>query len=99
MVARALNRHATIWGDGPVDTALHRVAVDGISVILLRYGAPVKIEPLRPGTYYIVQIPLGGRAHVRFAGNQLWKSIPRMASCCRRTTMWCSTGHANASRS
>jgi AraC-like DNA-binding protein len=70
MVARALNRHDTIWGDGPVDTALHQVAINGISVILLRYGAPVKIEPLRPGTYYIVQIPLGGQAQIR-CGNKL----------------------------
>jgi AraC-like DNA-binding protein len=71
IVARALNRHATLWGQGPVDTALHRVAVGDISVILLRYGAPVKIEPLRPGTYYVVQIPLGGRAQIRSAGTRL----------------------------
>ena len=68
IVARALNRHATSWGQGPVDTALHQIAVNSISIILLRYGAPVKIEPLRPGTYYIVQIPLGGRAQVRCGG-------------------------------
>ena len=65
IVARALNRHATSWGRGPVDTALHRTAINDVSIILLRYGAPVKIEPLRPGTYYIVQIPLGGQAQVR----------------------------------
>jgi len=75
MVARALNRHATTWGHGPVDTALHRIAIGGISIILLRYGAPVKIEPLRPGTYYIVQIPLGGRAQVR-CGNALLEVDP-----------------------
>ena len=71
MVARALNRHATSWGSGPVDTALHRIAINDVSIILLRYGAPVKIEPTRPGTYYIVQIPLGGRAQVRCGSTQL----------------------------
>jgi len=68
MVACALNRHDTVWGGGPVDTALHQTAVGGISVILLRYGAPVKIEPTRPGTYYIVQIPLRGGAQIRCGG-------------------------------
>lgn len=71
IVARALNRHATSWGSGPVDTALHRIAINDVSVILLRYGAPVKIEPTRPGTYYIVQIPLGGQAQVRCGPTQL----------------------------
>ena len=71
IVASALNRHATSWGSGPVDTALHRIAINDVSIILLRYGAPVKIEPTRPGTYYIVQIPLGGRAQVRCGSTQL----------------------------
>lgn len=71
MVAQALNRHDTTWGGGPVDTALHQIAVGSTSVILLRYGAPVKIEPTRPGTYYIVQIPLRGRAQIRCGGAHL----------------------------
>src|SRR5690606_29951424 len=71
IVARALNRHATSWGRGPVDTALHRIAINDVSIILLRYGAPVKIEPLRPGTYYIVQIPLDGEAQIRCGGSLL----------------------------
>jgi AraC-like DNA-binding protein len=71
IVARALNRHDTVWGGGPVDTALHQTVVGSISVILLRYGAPVKVEPTRPGTYYIVQIPLRGSAQIRCAGAHL----------------------------
>ncbi|MGH3653083.1 AraC family transcriptional regulator [Glutamicibacter sp.] len=51
----------------------------GIGLHLLDYGAPVKISPEALETFYMVQIPLSGRA-VLHLGNQQVVSTARIAS-------------------
>jgi AraC-like DNA-binding protein len=62
IVTRALSRHKVSWSGGPVDAALHSATVGRLSIILLRYGAPARIEPEERNGFYIVQVPVRGRA-------------------------------------
>ena len=62
IVTRALSRHKVSWSGGPVDAALHTATVRRLSIILLRYGAPAHIEPEERNGFYIVQVPVRGRA-------------------------------------
>jgi AraC-like DNA-binding protein len=61
-VTRALSRHKVSWSGGPLDAALHSATVGRLSIILLRYGAPARIEPEERNGFYIVQVPVRGRA-------------------------------------
>ncbi len=51
----------------------------GIGLHLLDYGAPVKISPEALKTFYMVQIPLSGRAELQI-GRQQVVSTPQIAS-------------------
>jgi AraC-like DNA-binding protein len=57
----------------------HHVKIGGLSLNLLRYGAPVAIDPGPLETFFLVQMPLAGRAEIR-CGKEEFVSTPAVAS-------------------
>ena len=52
----------------PLDCHMHRVALGALSLNYLGYGADVAITPGRLDSFYLVQIPLTGRAEIKHGG-------------------------------
>lgn len=52
-------------GEG-FDCRMHSVALGALSLNVLAYGADVAITPGRLNDFYLVQIPLAGRAEIRY---------------------------------
>ena len=57
----------------------HHVRIGGLSLNLLRYGAPVAIDPGPLETFFLVQMPLAGQAEIR-CGKEQFVSSRRVAS-------------------
>ena len=57
----------------------HHVRIGALSLNLLRYGAPVAIDPGPLETFFLVQMPLAGRAHIR-CGREEFVSSRAVAS-------------------
>lgn len=66
-------------GDGPLSLDLHGFQHSGVGVVRLDYGTDVEIEPGRLESFYLVQVPLAGRAVVRQGGAEV-VSTPRTAT-------------------
>jgi AraC-like DNA-binding protein len=64
---------------GRVDARQHYVPLGRAAVSYLSYGTPVAIDPQAPRTFYLVQIPLRGKARIR-AGSNDFASSDRIAS-------------------
>jgi AraC-like DNA-binding protein len=62
-----------------LDACHHSVDLGGFSLNYVRYGADVIIEPGELGTFFLLQIPLSGHAHIR-SGQQELDTSPRQAS-------------------
>lgn len=69
---RALERvilpHDVRWGRGSVETALFRHTLSEVSVLGLRYGAPVEVRPQLFQDLTLVQMPLRGTARFESDG-------------------------------
>ncbi|MEO3787309.1 AraC family transcriptional regulator [Actinocorallia sp. B10E7] len=68
-----------LHGTGQVDARLHSARAGHIGLHYLDYGSSVRIAPGELSTFYLIQIPLAGKAEVRCGGDRI-VSDPGMAS-------------------
>jgi AraC-like DNA-binding protein len=73
IVSRKLCDHKLEVTGRPSGLFVRHNAVTGrhISVNYLHYGADVTVDPGRLGTFYLFQVPLSGRAHIRHRGEEM----------------------------
>jgi len=73
IVSRKLCDHKLEVTGRPSGLFVRHNAVTGrhISVNYLRYGADVSVDPGRLGSFYLFQVPLSGRAHIRHRGEDM----------------------------
>jgi AraC-like DNA-binding protein len=84
LVGRALSPHRLdVRGDAPGFEARHnQIRLGQVSLNVLSYGAEVEIDPGERGDFYLIQLPLQGRACVRCDGQEAWVD-PDMLSVLR----------------
>jgi AraC-like DNA-binding protein len=68
VVSGALINHRLICDKGPLDASMHQCSVGNISLVRLRYGAAVRIEPECRYGFYIVQVPTRGHSRIQLSG-------------------------------
>ena len=68
VVANYLNDHRLICGQGRLNASMQQCSVGDISILRLKYGVPVRIEPNHRDGIYVAQVPIRGRARVHFPG-------------------------------
>jgi AraC-like DNA-binding protein len=71
------------------DACQHHAAGVGMSVNYIRYGAEVEIEPGELGSFYLIQIPVKGKAWVKNGSQEVCAtfSTPSVLNPNRHTTM------------
>lgn len=81
MVGRVMKPHRLILtGSGErLDARMHYTSVGDISLSRLRYGAAVEITPGPLESFFLVQMPLSGAAHIECGGQHI-ESTPELAS-------------------
>jgi AraC-like DNA-binding protein len=81
LVGRALSPHRLdVRGDAPGFEARHnQIRLGQVSLNVLSYGTEVDIDPGERGDFYLIQLPLQGRARVRCDGQEAWVD-PEMLS-------------------
>lgn len=74
LVGRALSPHRLdVRSDEPAFEARHnRIRLGQVSLNVLSYGAEVEIDPGERGDFYLIQLPLQGRARLRCDGQEAW---------------------------
>jgi len=74
LVGRALSPHRLdVRGEAPGFEARHnQIRLGQVSLNVLSYGAEVEIDPGERGDFYLIQLPLQGRAHLRCDGQEAW---------------------------
>ncbi|MBA0127579.1 AraC family transcriptional regulator [Haloechinothrix sp. YIM 98757] len=81
LVARAFCAHQLLplEGQGTLDARFHSVRLGHVGLHYLDYGAEVRIAPGQLQDFFLVQMPLAGRAEIR-CGNETLLSDPHVAS-------------------
>ncbi|CAM3357057.1 AraC family transcriptional regulator [Paracidovorax anthurii] len=81
IVGRVMKPHrlAQTGGGERLDARMHYVSLGDVSVSRLRYGAAVEIQPGPLESFFLVQMPLSGRARIDSGGRQV-ESAPGTAS-------------------
>ena len=74
LVGRALSPHRLdLRGNGHAFEARHnQIRLNQVSLNVLSYGAAVDIDPGERGDFYLIQLPLQGRARLRSDGQDAW---------------------------
>ena len=74
LIGRALSPHRLdVRGGEPGFEARHnQIRLGQVSLNVLSYGAEVEIDPGERGDFYLIQLPLQGRAHLRCDGQEAW---------------------------
>jgi AraC-like DNA-binding protein len=74
LVGRALSPHHLHVRAGEHDfEAWHnQIRLDQVAINVLSYGAEVEIDPGERGDFYLLQLPLQGRARLRCNGEEAW---------------------------
>ena len=74
LVGRALSPHRLDVRGGAFNfEARHnQIRLGQVSLNVLSYGAEVEIDPGERGDFYLIQLPLQGRARVRCDGQEAW---------------------------
>lgn len=74
LVGRALSPHQLHVRSGARDfEARHnQIRLDQMAINVLSYGAEVEIDPGERGDFYLMQLPLQGRARLRCNGQEAW---------------------------
>ena len=74
LIGRALSPHRLDVRSGePGFEARHnQIRLGQVSLNVLSYGAEVEIDPGERGDFYLIQLPLQGRARVRCDGQEAW---------------------------
>ncbi|PHM45033.1 AraC family transcription regulator [Xenorhabdus mauleonii] len=81
MVGRVMQPHQLniLGSNQKLDARMHYIPLGDFSMSRLRYGANVNIDPGELGDFFLVQMPLVGRACIE-SGNRQLDSTPDMAS-------------------
>ncbi len=81
MVGRVMKPHRLVQtaSGERLDARMHYVSLGDVSVSRLRYGAAVEIQPGPLESFFLVQMPLAGRARIESGGRQV-ESAPGTAS-------------------
>jgi AraC-like DNA-binding protein len=74
LVGRALSPHRLdVRGEAPGFEARHnQIRLGQVSLNVLSYGTEVEIDPGERGDFYLIQLPLQGRARVHCDGQEAW---------------------------
>ncbi len=74
LVGRALSPHHLHLRRGAdhFEARHNQIHLGQVSLNVLSYGAEVEIDPGERGDYYLLQLPLHGRARVRCNGQEAW---------------------------
>jgi len=74
LVGRALSPHRLdLRGAESAFEARHnQIRLNQVSLNVLSYGTEVEIDPGERGDFYLIQLPLQGRAHLRCDGQEAW---------------------------
>lgn len=71
-IGRVFSPHRLALGSGGrLDVAHNQVRLRDVSLNVLRYGAEVVIDPGERGDFYLVQLPLTGRARLACGGEDI----------------------------
>ncbi|UTW14184.1 AraC family transcriptional regulator [Marinobacterium rhizophilum] len=65
------HRLQTLGNTGAIDSRLHHVPIQKVSLNRLRYGADVQIEPERLEQFFLIQMPLEGEAEIQCDGQRV----------------------------
>lgn len=65
------HRLQALGSTGAIDSRLHHVPIQKVSLNRLRYGADVQIEPERLEQFFLIQMPLEGEAEIRCDGERV----------------------------
>ncbi len=73
-VGRALSPHHlhVRTGERHFEARHNQVRLDQVAINVLSYGAEVEIDPGERGDFYLLQLPLQGRARLRCDGQEAW---------------------------
>jgi AraC-like DNA-binding protein len=73
-IGQALSRHDLhVRADAQCFEARHnQIRLKHVAINVLSYGAEVEIEPGERGDFYLLQLPLQGRARLRCDGKEAW---------------------------
>lgn len=84
MVSRVMKpHHLAVHGTGQrVDARMHHLALGDVSISRLRHGADVDIEPGALDDFFLVMMPLAGRATIDCGGEHLdsWTDVASVLS-------------------
>jgi AraC-like DNA-binding protein len=74
LVGRALSpHHLHVRAGAQAFEARHnQIRLDKVAINVLSYGAEVEIDPGERGDFYLLQLPLQGRARLRCNGQEAW---------------------------
>ncbi len=74
LVGRALSPHRLdVRGEAPGFEARHnQIRLGQVALHVLSYGTEVEIDPGERGDFYLIQLPLQGRARVHCDGQEAW---------------------------
>lgn len=74
LVGKALSPHRlnVLAGVADFDVRQNQIRLGQVALNVLSYGAEVEIDPGERGDFYLVQLPLQGRARLRCDGREAW---------------------------
>lgn len=74
LIGRALSPHRldVLAGEHGFEARHNQIRLGQVSLNVLSYGAEVEIDPGERGDFYLIQLPLQGRARVRCDGQEAW---------------------------
>ncbi len=80
-VGQVLNSHRAQCDpcEGIEPTSFNSASVNSVAFSYITYGAPMRVHPERPETFFVVLIPLAGRARVRGGRTEICSDPQRAA--------------------
>ncbi len=87
LVGRAFSPHRldVRGGEGDFEARHNQIRLNQVSLNVLSYGAEVEIDPGERGDFYLIQLPLQGRARLRCGGQEAWVDADTMSVLYPRT--------------
>ncbi len=74
LIGKALSPHRldVRSGESGFEARHNQIRLGQVSLTVLSYGAEVEIDPGERGDFYLIQLPLQGRARLRCDGQEAW---------------------------
>ena len=87
LVGRVFSPHRLdVCGDaGGFEARHNQIRLNQVSLNVLSYGCEVEIDPGERGDFYLIQLPLQGRARMRCEGREAWVDTGTMSVLQPRT--------------